>query len=1181
MTNFINKTDIRVVRLIKHANVPSLIEVGTANAAATRNESQSMTRQTSYNSRRKKAFARIVTLLMLFVFTFVSLGQTASCQVAAQPARDSAFRLANGLRVIIVEEPAFPMLSCQLWMHVGSMNDPNGASGTCHVVEHLLSETIKANGGSLARQLVGSGGRFDAFTSDDFTVFLENLPASQLELGLALQAERLKEKLFTPQQLKDAAHQVIQEIEAGQNNPDRTLMREVRALRYTRHPYKNLPAGVEEEIKTVTAQMVSDFYRQYFVPSNATLVIAGDVNKAKALKLAEQTVGAIQRKAIETPSLVPFEPLQTGERRVYLKYGGKKNKLYVAFQAPPASDPSAAAAAVMESLLGNSYVGLLKEIAIDTKVCDTASSAFELRKRPGMILITAEAPANVNTAKMLTAVDELCDKIKDGGFSDGDLAEAKKRAVFSLLKNKTGPYKAAFQLGFFDSLDKLDQSELWQKQLESVSKQEIMRLAASYLVPAKRSVGFMMAQTSASQSQKTASIVPMRGESRINYDRSKLGNLQIATYDPYLEGSKTDSTDEPSDEAPDEGEVKINPWTSKPIPSPNKPAQKKVKPVEQESNPNTQPAQQNSDVAPETGGEPAPAVPPQPDTSASRTPAESQRVEAQRGEAQRAAAQRAEAQRAEAQRAAAQRAEAQRAEAQRAEAQRAEAQKAEAQRAEAQRAEAQRAEAQKIEKQRADAQRAESQRVEKQRVDAQWEDTQRAESQRTESLQAEPQRTALTGLRANMTEFIIPNGIRLIVFKTESSPIVRISGAVRAGHVYDSPAKPGVSDVTVSLMNGGSGKISKENSMKMQAQIGLDKADQIRFFEGREQITFHTNCLAQDLATQLKLLSHQLTDPLTDEASLSTARNLVASTIKKRQNTTQDTANRLLLQNLLSEKSQFNPPSPHELHASVLKINSDDVNQFRANNVAPATTTIVLAGNVDPQQAQRLVTNAFKEWQGKAKSPTISAQQNKRQVTKVNLPTDDPVKVEIALGRLLHTPPARPEYAKLLLTDCALIKHPLYARLTNPKRITDLDDSVSIQSTIIPMAAQCAWILNLHLTEPKIRGITGAIKQQFKDLSTTGLSSQELAEMKRFISGQVCVNRLADVFHSGDSIIDAVSTDREPDYWFNLPSAIDGTSIADVNQFIRDEFQPEKACVVVSGDKKAIRLVPSFRRGKD
>jgi zinc protease len=969
----------------------------------------------------------------------------------------NAIKLANGLQVILIEEPAFPMVSSQLWLHVGSVDDPSGASGTCHVIEHLLAETMKANGGNLARRLIGSGGRYDAFTSDDFTVFIENLPSNQLELALALQAERLKDRNFSAQAVDAAAKQVEHEIESSHSNPDRTLLREVRALRFTRHPYKNLPTGVEEEIKSLNPQIANDFFKKHFVSSNATLVLSGDLKTNQTVKLVQQYLGSIPAGKRTPPDLIPHEPIQTGERRVYLKYGGKKNKLLIAFQAPAATDPSAAATAVLEALLGNSNCGLLHEFAINTKICDSASASYELRKAPGVISIACEAPANVSSTKMLTTIEELCDKIREGSFDDAAFAEARKRALFSFLKNKIGPYKTAFQLGFFDSLEKLDQAESWQRQLEAVSKQDVLRAAASCLVSSKRSVGFMLGQTSASSVQKTASTRTNSSKlvsscskpdhQQMHFCRSSVGNMQIAAYDPYLDGSRTDATDEPQDETPDTPaeEPSTGATGSSQIPAPGgssstvnaaQPAEKKV----------------------------APQVTTEPETTA--PPVEAPRV-------------------------------------------------------------------------------------------------------------------AATATRSNISEFILVNGIRLIVFKADSSPVVRISGAVRAGHVYDPINKPGLSDTTVALMNGGSAKISKENSSRMQAQSGLDRPDQIRFFEGREQISFHTSCLVQDVATQLKLISHHLTEPALDDAALSAARNVVASAIKRRQNTVQDRANRLLLQNLLSDKSQFNPPSPHELLASVLKITADDINQFRGSNVAPSTTTIVLSGNIDPQEANRLVTAALGHWQGKAKTPSLSAQPNRRLVTKVNLPSDDNVKVELALGRLLPTPVSKPEYARLILADCALLKHPLYARLTNSKKMPDLDDSVSIQSILMPMAQQCAWILNLNLSEAKLPGITGAIKQQFKELLTTGLSNAELSEMKRFISGQVCVNRLNDVIHSADSIIDAVSTDREPDYWFNLPAAIDGTTLVEVNQFIKNEFQPDRACVVVAGSKKAIKQVPSFRRSKD
>ncbi len=1117
-----------------------------------------------------KATRKVLSVFMALLMSIVPAWPSKCQSLTTDPGSAKTVRLKNGLRVVLIEEPAFPIVSCQLWLRTGSLNDPPGGSGTCHVIEHLLAESMKANGGSLARQLVGSGGRFDAFTSDDFTVFLENLPVSQIELALNLQAERLKEKTFSQQQLAEAARQVTQELEGANRNPDRTLMREVRSLIYTRHPYKNLPAGIEEEIKALTPQAVTSYFNSYFVPSSATLVIAGDIKQNQVLSLIEKQLGSLREKSTTAPLAVPTEPLQPGERRVYLKYGGKKNKVLVAFRAPAATESNAASAAVAECLLGNSVSGLLTDTLIVNKICDSCSTAYELRKQPGMFAITLEGPGNSNPSKMLSSVEEICDKIKDGGFDETSLSEAKRHAVFSWQKNKMGPYRRAFQLGLFDAIDKLDQAELWQKQIESVTKQDVMRFAASYLVPTKRCVGFMLAQATPS-AQKTANLETRENEGwsvsrsfvsdesktkflskmdkaiagssiRKHHQALDIARLQTAAYDPYLQGSRTDGTDEPGDEAPDSIEEQSGTKPAKPAdstadstpandsksksdakapkssrPAPSKPATSPEK-TETPMKPDPSPSSQTPSATPSSNNTPTTSTQ---GTTSSKTPsATSSSTSTPATSTQRTTS-----------------------------------------------------------SQTPDA-TSSSTSTSATSTGTTSSQTQSSISSPWQAATSSP--TPAVGLRDNMTELVLGNGIRLLIFKVASSPVIRIAGAVRAGHVYDPVSKPGISDVTVALMNAGSAKISKENSANMQTQIGLDRSDQIRFSEGREYISFTTNCLVQDLPVQLKLVSHHLSDPLVDDTSLSAARNSVASAIKKRQNTTQDSANRLLLQNLLSDKSQFNPPSPHELLASVLKITADDVNQFRTNNIGPTTTTIVLAGNIDAQNAQRLVSTAFKDWQGKARTQALNATPNKRQVSKVNLPTDDNRRVDLAIGRLLLTPAAKPEYTRLLLSDCALLKHPLYARLTNQNRLKEvLDDSIVMQSTIMPLASQCAWILNVRSSEQKLRGITGAIKQQFKEIATTGLSNQELNEMKRFIGGQVSVNRLADVVTSADSIIDAVATAREPYYWFSLPSIIEKTNLNEVNSFIKDEFQPDKSCVVIAGSKEAIKQVPSLRRNKD
>src|SRR5579885_1772890 len=310
------------------------------------------------------------------------------CQTAAKVSDGTTgIRLQNGLKVILIEEHAFPTVSCQVWFHAGSTSDPAGASGMCHVVEHLLTENSKGPSGSLARQLISNGGKFDAFTSDDFTVFIENLPPSQLELALSLQAQRLNAKQFGKKEVDVAIQQVLQETEGGAKNYERLLARELRSLSYSRHPYRNWPSGLAEETKDLTPNVVNDFCKENFSPQNATLIVAGDINPADALPLIQKTLGPIAGGAKPAPHLIPREPEQAGERRIYLKYPGKKNKVMVAFHAPSAVESDAAAATVLEHLLGSTSAGLLKQLT-DNKVCDSASAAYELKKEPGQLVVS-------------------------------------------------------------------------------------------------------------------------------------------------------------------------------------------------------------------------------------------------------------------------------------------------------------------------------------------------------------------------------------------------------------------------------------------------------------------------------------------------------------------------------------------------------------------------------------------------------------------------------------------------------------------------------------------------------------------------------------------------------------------------------------------------------------------------
>ncbi len=443
--------------------------------------------------------------------------------------------LPNGLRVLFLEERGFPMVSCQMWYHVGSVDDPMGASGLCHVVEHVLTDVIRKNGGKLAKELVCIGGKFDAFTSDDFTVFVENVSSKHLDLALNLQLNRIHPPALTDADVERAKQEVLKEVEVLSQPNERSLNREVRALAFSRHPYKNLPVGFSDEIKHVSLHAVSHFMKTHFNPSNATLVLTGDFDHAKASALIKMKFGHVPAGGAKVHENLPVEPRQMGEKRVYINSGNTRTHLLVAFRGPQASDNDAPGTTVLESLLGDETDGLLKEVFVDSNLCDRTEAAFELRRHPGVITISLRGKSGVPEARLLAGLDQLCEKISRGSFDNDQLEVAKSRAVFKCLKNRSGPYGTAFQMGFFDALCKSDESKRWPTKLHSVDRGGVLQVANKYLQKSNRSLGFLVAKpappppTTPAKTTSVKQVISYRSLRSIP-DRPFLNPMSCASY---------------------------------------------------------------------------------------------------------------------------------------------------------------------------------------------------------------------------------------------------------------------------------------------------------------------------------------------------------------------------------------------------------------------------------------------------------------------------------------------------------------------------------------------------------------------------------------------------------------------------------------------------------------------------
>ena len=344
---------------------------------------------------RRSFFAHCLVVLLLcqmVLSTRVEGQEPAKLDAAASTlAKDNLphqYVLPNGLKVILLEDKAFPFISCFTWYRVGSRDDPPGTTGLTHLVEHLLFQNIGGfRGNQLANIIVRNGGEFSGFTSEDFTAFYSNLPASQLDLAIRAEADRMRSAHFTKGEVDKEVEILAKEAAGEDQDLALTLNKEVHALAYESHPYRNPPGGWAPEIEHLTYEEARAHYDLYFHPNNASLVLVGDFEEKEALKLIEKYF-AVLPKATNLPAAVyPKERPQLAERQIKLKARTGKELAVVAYKVPGVSDADAPVFAVLEQLFNSPMHGRFRSKLVEPGLCTSAQASFELKRFPGLFFL--------------------------------------------------------------------------------------------------------------------------------------------------------------------------------------------------------------------------------------------------------------------------------------------------------------------------------------------------------------------------------------------------------------------------------------------------------------------------------------------------------------------------------------------------------------------------------------------------------------------------------------------------------------------------------------------------------------------------------------------------------------------------------------------------------------------------
>ncbi len=410
----------------------------------------------------------------------------------AQP-RAEKFTLANGMTLIVQPDRRAPTAVHMVWLRVGSMDEVDGTSGVAHVLEHMLfkgTKTLKA--GEFSRRVAALGGRENAFTSTDYTGYFQQIPASRLEDVMKLEADRFANNRWVDAEFRKEIEVVKEERRLRTEDDPRALVYEaLGAAAFTASPYRRPIIGWMDDLEHMTPDDARDFYRKWYVPANAVVVVVGDVDVARVRRLAEKHYGRIPARAV--PTRKPrTEPPQTGLRRVQVKAPAEQAYVALAFKVPglralDSSDPAhddALALTVLAAVL-DGYSGARLERALTQgpdRLADSASAYNGMLGRGPQLFYLDAVPAPGKTvAQVEAALRAQVARIAREGISAAELERVKTQWVAGEVYKRDSLFFQARELGIHWVLGlPLDTSDQLLARLRGVSAEQVQAVAARY-----------------------------------------------------------------------------------------------------------------------------------------------------------------------------------------------------------------------------------------------------------------------------------------------------------------------------------------------------------------------------------------------------------------------------------------------------------------------------------------------------------------------------------------------------------------------------------------------------------------------------------------------------------------------------------------------------------------------------
>jgi zinc protease len=455
-------------------------------------------------------FARALFATIPLAFAFSGSGALAQTTVTSAP--PASFTLSNGLQVVVIPDHRTPVVTQMIWYKVGSADETSGKSGLAHFLEHLMFKgTAKHPAGEFSQTVLRIGGNENAFTSTDYTGYFQRVPREQLGKMMEFEADRMTGLILEDENVLPERDVVLEEFNMRvANNPEARLTEQIMAALYLNHPYGRPVIGWHQEIEKLDREDALAFYKRFYAPNNATLVIAGDVDAKDVRPMAERTFGEVAAQpAIPARRQRPQEPLPAASRTVTLSDPRVEQtglrRYYLVPSAATAAAGESPALDVLAQLMGsgsNSY--LYRALVIDRPLAVSAGAGYQgTALDPTQFMISVSPKPGVEFAQIEQVIDGVIADVGQNPVRAEDLERVKTQLIAEAIYAQDNQatlarwYGGALTTGL-----SIEDIRSWPDRIRAVTAEQVRDAAQKWLDKKRSVTGYLIKDAAPKREEK-------------------------------------------------------------------------------------------------------------------------------------------------------------------------------------------------------------------------------------------------------------------------------------------------------------------------------------------------------------------------------------------------------------------------------------------------------------------------------------------------------------------------------------------------------------------------------------------------------------------------------------------------------------------------------------------------------